>query len=204
MPPLPRLGVVAATLPTADMWNIADDFRSMGRCAFCTNMRATDCALRACALCCVGNQGLYGIRCLRHVPDLLEEWSESTASAGLSEESTLLSSDVFGGSMLGEVLLDDRCAFCNNRRAADCIFSACRSCCLARPERCERHMPQVRPSPPVSMAAVFERSARTGEDCQFCANQRAAGCAQNACRRCCLATMMPCDRHLTRGAQTSL
>jgi len=127
------------------------------------------------------------------MPD--DDWYESTASAGLTEESTLLSSEALAGSTMGDTLLDDRCAFCNNRRAVGCSVGACRSCCLARPERCERHMPQARMLPPVSLAPPITRNVRVGEECQFCANQRATGCSQNAFRMCCRATMLPCDRH---------
>jgi len=183
-----------------------------GLCAFCSNMRAADCSLRACARCCGANQRLYGVSCPRHVPDLRgAQWSDSTTSSDFGDESSVLSSRSSGASLLEDALddgCDDRCAFCNNRRAAECALGACRSCCLNRPERCERHCPVMVPpqlqEPRGSLAWELEAGASFPPHnellCAFCSNQRPAACTLRACRSCCLHRVGPCEWHATVAA----
>jgi len=101
---------------------------------------------------------------------------------------------------------DDRCAFCNRKRAVDCALGACRSCCLLRPESCSRHWPT--PSGPAGRRQEERRNEGQAEAtasgtsmCAFCTNRRSPGCRYNACRLCCVA-MGPCNWHGTREGRS--
>jgi len=110
------------------------------RCAFCANMRATDCLLRACALCCMENQRTYGVRCLRH--SIRGDWPFD-GSATVEELPVIVTTPPVEQEPEPLVPADGsdvlRCTFCNNRRATGCAINACRNCCIMRATRCERH-----------------------------------------------------------------
>lgn len=125
----------------------------------------------------------------------LEDWIRDGSDA--SEHSSSLDS-LFHDS-------GDRCAFCDNTRAVGCVLNACRRCCMARPERCERHCPSAQPAlmesrpPPLpgnwdplrfvdaSLAAANASDPGRVGPCAFCStNQRARHCELGACRSCCL------------------
>lgn len=175
-------------------------------CAFCSNMRAADCTLSASARCCEANQRVYSVGCPRHAANPWDAaWSSSSASSDLSDEVTAVTA--LGLDTLADLTLaasdarDDRCTFCSNQRAADCALGACRTCCLARLGRCERHGLDMGPADPdahgrpADEADAAAASPVSGLLCSFCSNRRAAGCALQACRSCCLNGVGPCEWH---------
>jgi len=234
-----------------------------GLCAFCSNQRAADCALRACGRCCAANQRLHGVHCSRHALEHRDavDWSDGTMSSNFSDDSTEVS---FAGPPMPFVgpglphrgstfltsmeeryerhglfrmqdgrtpappapwvdypsgvgtsssssgpapaessgSLNHLCAICGlNTRAGGCAFRACRTCCHLRAAGpCAWHSPPYmnnQAGPPPSYGTGSSSSmqpAQTGE-CRFCGNLAAFGCSQHACRRCCMASATPCERH---------
>lgn len=215
---IPQLGTVVAVLSMyqrvfgGEVLPQPATTSAQGLCAFCTNMRATDCALRACAPCCRANCRLYGVHCPRHVSDDVQEsaqWNDETTTSEISDENSMLSYESLNDHGLEGGGGGGRCAFCNNSRAANCALGACRSCCLNRPERCDRHCPvlvvppsQGDPAQPPPVETLDPSFGSYGQPfCAFCNNRRATECYLNACRQCCLHRVGPCEWHALGGGR---
>jgi len=122
-----------------------------GPCAFCSNRRAFDCILNACAHCCLLHQTLYGVVCECHTMDAPTAANQIAPRAGgSSSNSSTRYSDLNSIGLLGlrpraedsEVPRESsssQCVFCSNQRAADCASQACRRCCWSQPGECQRH-----------------------------------------------------------------
>jgi len=244
MEPVPFNGDMPQFLVMASM---------QGICAFCSNQRAADCALRACGRCCSANQRLHGVRCMRHALEHRDvvDWSDSTMSSNFSDDSTEVSfagrpmpfvercerhcpvfrmqdgrvpappapwrpSDLdypsgvgASSSSSGQAPAESSggvnhfCAFCGlNTRAGGCAFRACRTCCNMRAGgQCAWHSPsymnnQAAPPPSYNTGSSSSmQPAQAGGECRFCGNWAAVSCSQRACRRCCMASATPCERH---------